>query len=1039
MKQFYLTCLLIFSIVFLGKAQHDTSPRVMKFNSKSTIESQFFSRFQSDLYDTINANQFNHNELNYHKNTALSRSYYIEFPYQGVSTPMQSIMDEEGNTYITGTSSNEESPVGNMLTIKVNPEGVIVWMAREDVVDFATEFGFAVSLDAQNNPVVAGVEWNGHDMDIRTVKYDKGSGESLWKSIFDGGFDGLDYPSQITVDNQGNVLVLGISYVNSGSESVNYTTLKYSSEGNLLWSKIDSHDIEGVWIEPSAINTDNDGNIAVVGYGSDDNFYQTYYTIKYSAEGEMLWKKKYSYQNDGNMTNSVANDVAFDSNGNCYVTGTLASAEIFSKIGTIKYSPDGEQLWVNTYDTPEHRNYGYEIKINEDKIYVAGMHRSSGLVSGLNLISYAPDGTQNWTRETSNLDILGSGLGTYVQLQLDSQNYPVVGIRGQNSESKHTINIVKHDDQGELIHEKNYVKELTGIFTLNALIGLGIDGNDDYTIIMDNRYTEEGSVYEFTKIAENASIPEWNNFYGNMGGSNTNLADAIADDFGNIIASGDYGSITDDIAYMQNFFVAKYDTTGEVLWQHFFNSENGNPANTIRIAVNAQGETIVVLSSSPFEVQPVFVKKYSPSGELIWEFEKLFIQGDINHLSLDENDNIYISGNTHEFENEYSPRFTVLKIDDNGDEQWTKWISSGNDDDNLYYISKSVADSSGNITFTGNSGVGSMFSQTTNLTTFQLASNGELNWINVSAIPEWNSGATDLYIDGEGQIYSIGWKENMSNMNLGEMIMMKYNSDGEIIWENNYGQTGRRVRSYAIAPLSNGELVVTGFSVIDGLNNRVFAIKYNQEGALQWEINSDFNEFYRDIYVDDLDNIYVLKQIYTSTHPQRIYYSLSPFTVNGLMKISAEGSAEEEIFIAPQLSSSNPGKLVPINDGRLLLGSTISSEISHFSGIYFFTSSHEVLGVNDDSDLISNQNKLGQNYPNPASGLTQIPFYLTESSKVSIKLYDSSGRYVRELTHSNFSKGENSISVNLNDLSNGIYFYQMSVNGFKQAKKMIVN
>lgn len=1036
MKQFYLTCIVFFLIGILGKAQIISQPSAKKFNEMTAAESHFYSRFKTDSSDS-NSTQFNEIRSNSFKST-LGRNYYIEFPYQGVSRPMQSVTDSEGNTYITGTSSHEEAPVGNMLTIKFDPQGEIEWMVREDVADFASEFGFAISLDAENNPVVAGVKWNGSNMDVRTVKYDKNSGASIWESIFDGGYSGLDYPSQITVDNQGNVLVLGMSYTNeNGSESVNYTTIKYNSEGNLLWSKIDLHDIEGVWIEPSAISIDDKGNIAVVGYGSDENFFQTYYTIKYSAAGELLWKQKYSFQMDGNQTNSVANDVAFDNEGNAYVTGTLASAEVYSKIGTVKYAPDGTQLWVNEYETPEHRNYGYQIKIDQDKIYVAGMHRSNGLVSGLNLISYAPDGTENWAKETTDLEILGSGLGSYVHLELDSQKNPVVGVRGQNEEWKHTVKIAKYDTSGELIHEKNYVKELTGIFTIDGLIGIGINANDDYTIVMDNRYTEEGNVYEITKIAAESTVPDWNNFYGNMGGSITEMQDAFADELGNTIISGKYGQITEDVSYMQNFFIAKYDEQGEVLWQHSFNPENGNPANTIRIKVNSQGETIVVLSASYFESLPVLIKKYSPSGELVWEIEKPLIQGDINDLLIDDNDNIYVSGNAHESEEEYSPRFAVIKMDNDGNEMWTKLISSGNENDNSYYITKSVSDASGNVTFTGNTGVSSMMSQSLNLTTFQISADGELNWMNTKTLPNWNSGGNDLFVNELGEVYTAGWKENRNQMNQGDVMILKYDSNGEIIWEENYVQNGRRLRPYSIIPLSNGEMVVTTFSVIDGLNNRVVALKYNQEGILQWEKNSEFNEFYRDTYVDDMDNLYILKQIYSTTHPHRIYFNLGAFTIAGLTKISADGEVEDEIFVAPNLSSSNPERLVPVNDGRLLLGNTISSEISHFSGISFFTSTHEVLGA-DDSDLISDRNKLGQNYPNPATSQTEIPFHITESGKVNIKLYDSTGRYLRELTHQYFPKGENSISVNLNGLAKGIYFYQMNVNGFKQARKLIV-
>ncbi|SMC84753.1 T9SS type A sorting domain-containing protein [Moheibacter sediminis] len=1036
MKQFYLTCLFIFFFGIFGKAQLLSQAGVNKFKENTTAESYFLSRFQTDAADN-NLSQINNIHSNSY-NAPFSRSFYIEFPYQGVSKPMQSITDNEGNTYITGTSSHEEAPAGNMLTMKVNPEGEILWMTRENVVDFASEFGFAISLDAENNPVVAGVEWNGSDMDIRTVKYDKSSGASIWKSIFDGGFSGLDYPSQITVDNQGNVLVLGISYVNNNEvESVNYTILKYNSEGNLLWSKIEENDVEGIWIEPSAISSDNNGNIAVVGYGSNENFYQTYYTIKYSADGEILWKQNYLFTIDGNQTNSVANDVAFDNDGNCYVTGTFATGSPFSKMGTIKYSPEGEEIWVDAHEIPNRMNYGYELKTDNDKIYVAGMHRTSSPEGGSILISYDPDGNQNWVKETSNLQILGSGLGTYVHLEFDSQKNPVVAVRGQNEESKHAINIMKYDEQGELIDEKNYVKELTGIFVVNGLIGLGISENDDYTIVMDNRYTEEGNVYEFTQFNTENDIPEWNNFYGNMGGSNTSLTDALPDEFGNTIIIGNYGSITESISYMQNFFLAKYSPSGDILWQHSFNPDNGNPATRIMMDINSAGETIVALTSSPFDSNPIFVKKYSVDGELIWEFEKTFIQPEINTITIDDNDNIFIAGNTHEFEDQYSPRFTVIKISDDGNEQWTKWISSGNEEDNLYYISKAATDSMSNITFSGHSGAGSFFSQTTNLTTFQLSQNGELNWINASDITGWNSGANNLYVDEQGQAYAVGWKENKTNINLGELLIYKYSPEGDLVWGKSYGQTGRRVRSYAVKPLSTGELIVTGFSVLDGTNNRVVTLKFDEEGDLEWEVNSDFNEFYRDVYVDDLDNIYVLNQVYSTTHPRRIYFTPSPFTINGLMKISPDGNVEEEFFIAPQYSDSNPDRLVPLHDGRLLLGNTISSEISHFSGIYFFTSSHEVLGSND-SDMDSNRNKLGQNYPNPATEQTQIPFHITESGKVSIRLYDSTGRYIKELTNRYFTQGENSISVNLNGLSSGIYFYQMNASGFKQARKIII-
>src|SRR5690606_29604698 len=208
--------------------------------------------------------------------------------------------------------------------------------------------GVDVTLDQNDNPIVAGIHWNGENMDIRTVKYDKSNRTTLANCTFGGGHDGLDYPQSITLDNQNNVIVGGMSYsVNSnGVGGVGYVTLKYDPNGELLWSVIDENDIEGVWIEPYKVTTDPNGNIAITGYGSDENLYKVYYTLKYSADGELIWKNKYTYEDNGNPTNNTASDVKFDTEGNCFVTGTFGDSSGDSLMGTIKYSTDGEILWV---------------------------------------------------------------------------------------------------------------------------------------------------------------------------------------------------------------------------------------------------------------------------------------------------------------------------------------------------------------------------------------------------------------------------------------------------------------------------------------------------------------------------------------------------------------------------------------------------------------------------------------------------------------------------------------------------------------------
>src|SRR5690606_14719054 len=302
-----------------------------------------------------------------------------------------------------------------------------------------------------------------------------------------------------------------------------------------------------------------------------------------------------------------------------------------------------------------------------------------------------------------------------------------------------------------------------------------------------------------------------------------------------------------------------------------------------------------------------------------------------------------------------------------------------------------------------------------------------------------NSGATGLFIGDVNQIYVSGWKENQMDINQGEMITMNYSPEGELNWDNSYNESGRRIRSYGIKPASDG-FVVTGFSNhITTQINRVIAVKYNSDGEFQWNASSPDFQYFRDFYVDDLDNVYVLNQEYSTTNPKRIFYLAGPFTIATLMKVSADGDIDNQAFVGDALSPLNPGNLIPFDDGKLLIGTEMSNEMSHFSGIKFFETTHEVMGTIDENTEDLSGNHLGQNYPNPSETMTQIPFRIEKSGNVQIKLYNSIGKLIRILTHQNYNSGEHVLEVNLSGLPKGIYFYQMNTaSGFTQSKKLIV-
>ena len=81
---------------------------------------------------------------------------------------------------------------------------------------------------------------------------------------------------------------------------------------------------------------------------------------------------------------------------------------------------------------------------------------------------------------------------------------------------------------------------------------------------------------------------------------------------------------------------------------------------------------------------------------------------------------------------------------------------------------------------------------------------------------------------------------------------------------------------------------------------------------------------------------------------------------------------------------------------------------------------------------------LMQNYPNPFNSTTIINYSLPKTSIVTIILYDVLGNEVATLLKEKKSSGNNKVEFNANNLTSGIYYYQMRTNSFKNTKKLIL-
>lgn len=103
----------------------------------------------------------------------------------------------------------------------------------------------------------------------------------------------------------------------------------------------------------------------------------------------------------------------------------------------------------------------------------------------------------------------------------------------------------------------------------------------------------------------------------------------------------------------------------------------------------------------------------------------------------------------------------------------------------------------------------------------------------------------------------------------------------------------------------------------------------------------------------------------------------------------------------------------------------------------------KTVDVNNQMKETPTDFNLDQNYPNPFNPTTQISYQVPISSDISIKVYDSLGKFITKLVDGYQNEGYYSVTWNGKDnfgaqVPSGVYFYQFTAGKYSISKKMIL-
>jgi hypothetical protein len=260
--------------------------------------------------------------------------------------------------------------------------------------------------------------------------------------------------------------------------------------------------------------------------------------------------------------------------------------------------------------------------------------------------------------------------------------------------------------------------------------------------------------------------------------------------------------------------------------------------------------------------------------------------------------------------------------------------------------------------------------------------------------------------------------------------LVKLDEDGDIIWTRSYGSELTWVIGYAVQQTTDGGYIMAGRVDDYGAGGSdLFILKTNSDGDSLWSKTyggtSDERAF---TLIKTSDGGYLVGG-YTST------FGAGFFDVY-LVKIDQNGDSlwtrtygTDWQEMAYDIKETSDG-------GYVVAGYT---QHGSFDAYLVKTNQYGLItGLNDSESPVAESFGLLQNYPNPFNPSTTFRYSIPQTSKVVITVYDILGNEIATLMDEEKSVGTYELIWNAENLSSGIYFYQLKAGNFFQTRKMIL-
>jgi len=431
------------------------------------------------------------------------------------------------------------------------------WVKWYDGPGSDDDCALAIAVDGSGNVFVTGYSWSSETgYDYATIKY-YANGDTAWLRRYNGpGTEDLAFA--IAVDDSGNVYVTGSSGgLGTGSD---YATIKYRANGDTAWVR--RYDGPASQRDAAcAIGVDDSGNVYVTGSSDGNGTGRDYATIKYDPNGAEVWVRRYN--GPGNAIDEPW-AMAVDGSGNVYVTGTHAdvgSYPDYFDYATIKYYSNGNTAWVRTYNGPvSERDQACAIAIdNSGNVFVTGWSNGSGTGNDYATIKYDASGIWLWVRR---YDGTASAHDWPAAIASDDSGNVYVTGTSYGVDTDGDVATMKYDSDGNELWVRRYNGPANDADWARAI---AIDGTNNVYVTgasLDVWETYEVSVWVTIKYAPSGD-ELWVRRYNGPGHYYDQAEDVGVDGSGHVYVTGSIWAGAYDYATIKYFQILRGDVNGD--------------------------------------------------------------------------------------------------------------------------------------------------------------------------------------------------------------------------------------------------------------------------------------------------------------------------------------------------------------------------------------------------------------------------------------------------------------------------------------------